>query len=827
MWIQETEPRRWQSSTAWLVAAVMALGGAVGAQTTVWFDDFELGWGNWNADNGVWSVGAPSSGPAGSWSGMNVAGTNLLGNHPGDTDSRLISGSILLPAVNTVIGEELHLQFMQWFSYSSCDSGQVQVQVFDLATSTWGPWLSKGTSIIDSSSWSLKSVDLTSITSSTSATKVRLGFYHSANASSYGCGGTSTGWYIDDVLITKGVPQFTGDFENGWKGWHGDRGVWQIGAPSTGPGAAFAGDSVAATHLDANHPGNTDSRLISPTTVLPTLLLGEELHLRFQEFFSYSSCDSARVQISVYDDSTASWGAWSSQGQSIVNTSAWSLKDVDLTAFAGDTVRVAFYHTADSSSYGCGGTSTGWYIDEVQIVKGVPQFTGDFENGWMGWFGDRGVWQVGAPSTGPGAAFAGSGVAATHLDGNHPGNTDSRLVSPTTVLPSLLIGEELHLRFQEYFSYSSCDSAQVQISVYDDSTSTWGPWSSQGQSIVNTSLWSLKDVDLTAFAGDTVRLAFFHKADSSSYGCGGTSTGWYLDEVQIVRGVPQFTGSFELGGDDWSADRGVWQIGDPGAGPGQPLTGSYLAATHLDGNHAGNTDSRLISKTTTLPISTGFDEIHLRFNHWFSYSSCDYGQVQVQTYEPSTQTWSGWFNAGSVIQNSSGWSQKDVDLTAYSGQTVRVAFLHVADSSSYGCGGTSLGWYIDDVVLASGFPGLWADLGFSLPGATHDPSLNGTGTLQAGSPATLDLTDAPANANAVLVMGLSAAYYPLKGGFLVPKDDLIYPGYVTSNLGEVSLTTTWVPGIPSGSQVYLQYWVQDGTAPAGYSASNGVLLISP
>jgi len=661
MWTQKAGPKLWPSATAWLAAAVVALGGAASAQTTVWFDDFELGWGSWSANNGVWAVGAPVGGPPGSWSGMNVAGTDLLGIHPGDTDSRLISGSILLPAVNTMIGEELRLQFMQWFSYSSCDSGQVQVQVFDLANSTWGPWTSLGTSIIDNSSWSLKSVDLTSITSTTTATKVRLGFYHSANASSYGCGGTGTGWYIDDVLIEKGVPQFTGDFENGWQGWHGQRGVWQIGSPSTGPGAAFAGDSVAATHLDANHPGNTDSRLVSPTTVLPTLLLGEELHLRFQEYFSYSSCDSAQVQISVYDDSTSSWGAWSSQGQSIIDTSLWSLKDVDLTAFAGDTVRLAFYHTANSSSYGCGGTSTGWYIDEVQIEKGVPQFTG----------------------------------------------------------------------------------------------------------------------------------------------------------------------SFELGGDDWSADRGVWQIGVPSTGPGQPLTGSYLAATHLDGNHAGNTDSRLISKTTTLPVSTGFDEIHLRFNHWFSYSSCDYGQVQVQTYDSATQTWSGWFNEGSVIQNSSGWSQKDVDLTAYSGQTVRIAFFHSANASSYGCGGTSLGWYIDDVVIASGFPGLWADLGFSHPGPVHDPALSGTGTLQVGSPTTLDLEDAPANANAVLVMGLSPAYYPLKGGFLVPKDDLIFPGFITSNLGEISLTSNWVPGIPSGSQVYLQYWVQDGASPEGYDASNAVLMITP
>ena len=47
---------------------------------------------------------------------------------------------------------------------------------------------------------------------------------------------------------------------------------------------------------------------------------------------------------------------------------------------------------------------------------------------------------------------------------------------------------------------------------------------------------------------------------------------------------------------------------------------------------------------------------------------------------------------GAVVANSSGgWSLKDVDLTAYSGERVRIGFLHSAGTSN-----VSPGWYVDD-----------------------------------------------------------------------------------------------------------------------------------
>ncbi|MCP4367873.1 MAG: hypothetical protein GY797_07145, partial [Deltaproteobacteria bacterium] len=118
--------------------------------------------------------------------------------------------------------------------------------------------------------------------------------------------------------------------------------------------------------------------------------------LQFWQWFSYSSHDSGTVQISV-KAADGSWSDWVNIGNSQVDVSDWSLMSIDLSAYADQTVRIAFYHVAGRNAYNHGSESQGWFIDEVKIVSGVPQFSGSFEEGWVGWLADRGVWQVGAP----------------------------------------------------------------------------------------------------------------------------------------------------------------------------------------------------------------------------------------------------------------------------------------------------------------------------------------------------------------------------------------------------------------------------------------------
>lgn len=73
------------------------------------------------------------------------------------------------------------------------------------------------------------------------------------------------------------------------------------------------------------------------------------------------------------------WGAWENVGTTIVDSSGWSLKDIALTAYAGNKVRIGFYHTAQCYYGDCRDTSTGWYIDDILLsIESCKVWTSDY-----------------------------------------------------------------------------------------------------------------------------------------------------------------------------------------------------------------------------------------------------------------------------------------------------------------------------------------------------------------------------------------------------------------------------------------------------------------
>ena len=313
----------------------------------------------------------------------------------------------------------------------------------------------------------------------------------------------------------------------------------------------------------------------------------------------------------------------------------------------------------------------------------------DFEAGWGSWSADNGVWGVGTPTAGPAGCFAGTQCAGTVLGGNYPVNTDSRLISPTVTLPGLSSGEEIHVIFESWFDYGD-DWGWVQISTWDGATGNWSDWQTVGGLIGNggSPVWSLTGREISAHAGETVRIAFFHTSDSL-YG----AAGWYVDDVTIVKRTPAFGGDFESGWGDWYTENGIWEVGTPPAGPAACYAGSQCVGTVLDGTYPTTTDSRLISPTVTFNRS-GTDPITLRFFHWFAYGD-DLGRVQISSFDSGSGEWSVWTTIGPDITDSSSvWSPTVRDLTAYDGESVRIAFLHTSDSL-YG----AAGWFIDNIVF--------------------------------------------------------------------------------------------------------------------------------
>ena len=318
--------------------------------------DFESGWGDWWAHNGIWEVGTPTSGPNGAYSNPNCAGTVLDGDYP-NTNSRFVSPSIQLPAIGA--GEEIHLRFWHWFSFGSYDCGRVQISE-EISAGEWSDWTSLSGHSGSSSVWTYCLVDLTAY----AGNKIRIGFLLDNGISSY----IRAGWYVDDVSITLGQTTvlnsgdtYTYGFEEGIGDWWAHNGIWEVGTPTSGPNGAYSNPNCAGTVLDGDYP-NTNSRFVSPSIQLPAIGAGEEIHLRFWHWFSFGSYDCGRVQISE-EISAGEWSDWTSLSGHSGSSSVWTYCLVDLTAYAGNKIRIGFLLDNGISSY----IRAGWYVDDILI----------------------------------------------------------------------------------------------------------------------------------------------------------------------------------------------------------------------------------------------------------------------------------------------------------------------------------------------------------------------------------------------------------------------------------------------------------------------------
>ena len=120
----------------------------------------------------------------------------------------------------------------------------------------------------------------------------------------------------------------------------------------------------------------------------------------------------------------------------------------------------------------------------------------------------------------------------------------------------------------------------------------------------------------------------------------------------------------------------------------------------------------------------------------------------------------------------------------------------------------------------------WDPLGGQLPGSGGPPRLWAWGLLTVGSTVHLDVTDAPAATTGWLMIGLSEARLPFKGGTLVPFPDLLIP-LGTDAQGSASIAGTLATALPPGLDFYVQVWLVDPTGPFGWSATQAFHSTTP
>jgi hypothetical protein len=118
------------------------------------------------------------------------------------------------------------------------------------------------------------------------------------------------------------------------------------------------------------------------------------------------------------------------------------------------------------------------------------------------------------------------------------------------------------------------------------------------------------------------------------------------------------------------------------------------------------------------------------------------------------------------------------------------------------------------------------DLGGGLAGEGGlVPSLAAVGAFQPGGALLLAFAGSvPHAAPVYLVAGPAALMVPFKGGVLVPRPDLVQL-LVSGAEGGLTLPATLPVSLPPWAVYYLQCWQPDPAGPAGFSASNAVLLL--
>ena len=154
--------------------------------------------------------------------------------------------------------------------------------------------------------------------------------------------------------------------------------------------------------------------------------------------------------------------------------------------------------------------------------------------------------------------------------------------------------------------------------------------------------------------------------------------------------------------DDWVAEGGVWEIGQPTSGPESAFAGLRVAATVLAGAPPEGLDS-VFYRYPSFEVPPADREPQLRLQHWYEFGADDYGQVVVQVVGSAQ-----WEPLSTYTAHSGGvWTRPALDLRPYAGQRLRVGFLFHSQVSTNGFGRPEVetpgpGWYVDEVEVVTG-----------------------------------------------------------------------------------------------------------------------------
>ncbi|HCT79798.1 MAG TPA: hypothetical protein DGT23_25180 [Micromonosporaceae bacterium] len=407
------------------------------------------------------------------------------------------------------------------------------------------------------------------------------------------------------------------------------------------------------------------------------------------------ACDKG-VLIYKVDSSKTNGGGTIRVFDSHPNTSACNDPFGDAPYDLGSGEVGMFYDAATRTRIELLGTANSGYTVRVTAGSGTPSTTvyfDDFEadRGWtVSGTATAGRWEVGDPET---TVFNGStyqrgdtpsgakdlvtGAPAGPDAGTHDvdgGVTSAR--SPAILLPGT---GPLTLTFQQYLAHADNSSSADHLRVKVNGSTVF---EQLGAASVRAGAWASASADLTAFAGQSVQIVI-----EAADGAGGSLVEAGIDDVRITA-PPQTSTVFE---DDFETDKGWtvnasgsdtatagrWERGIAGETSYQ-ATICQLASTSnaLVTGLASGVDCALsdvdsgITSVTSPAIAVPAGQITLAFRYYLAHlnnaSTADHLRVKVG----GTTVFERTASASNV---SAAWQNATVNLSAFAGQTIRLA----------------------------------------------------------------------------------------------------------------------------------------------------------
>jgi VWFA-related protein len=164
------------------------------------------------------------------------------------------------------------------------------------------------------------------------------------------------------LLVSSVVSQqvfYSEDFE-GPIGMTVTGGGWQFGTPSVvGPTTVPEGDSCAGTIINGSYANSANYQMVTPSIALPDTSV---IKLSFFDWLQVESCCDA-IRLEVEQNGS---GIWNQLLSSSSSTSAWSVRQFDLSTYRNSTIRLRFTLTSDGSV-----VYPGWYVDDIRIYHPI------------------------------------------------------------------------------------------------------------------------------------------------------------------------------------------------------------------------------------------------------------------------------------------------------------------------------------------------------------------------------------------------------------------------------------------------------------------------